>query len=141
MAEGIMRKRLTEEGLAGLDVSSMGIHAIEGNAATGPAVEVCRENAIDIGQHRSRALVPEEMKASRFIFTMEQVQSDYIDLFFPQVSDRLFMLSAWPERKRKKGHINDPVGGSIEVYRKTFRQLSGYIDELMPELLLRYGDA
>ena len=134
MAEGILRSELRKREIRGTNVSSMGIHALEGNEATGNAVEVCRENGVDIGSHRSRHLVPDELRNSRLILTMEQVQVDYITIFFPQVADRTFMLGAWPEQKSRRGTIKDPVGKSMEVYRKTFTLLQRTIDRLLPEI-------
>lgn len=133
MAEGILRAELRKRGIVE-KVSSMGIHAFEGNGATENAVEVCRENGIDISSHRSRHLVPDELKNSRLILTMEQVQVDYVSIFFPQVADQTFMLGSWPEQKSRRGTIKDPVGKSIEVYRKTFSLLQRTIDRLLPEI-------
>lgn len=139
IAEGILKKRLAENNLSNIMVASMGIHAQEGNAATESAIEVCGEHSIDISKHSSRPLVPEELKASRLIFAMEAVQVDFIDIFFPQVADRLFMLGSWPERKRKKADIDDPVGKSIGAYRKIFLQLERHIDSLLPDLQERFS--
>ena len=140
MAEGIMKKALHDNGMDDITVSSMGIHALEGNSATDYAIEVCRENGITIENHRSRPLIPEELKQSRLIFTMETVQIDYIDIFFPQVSDRLFMLASWPIRKTKKATITDPVGRSLNMYRKTFQNLQIQVDRLLPEIIRMYHD-
>jgi len=139
MAEGILKKRFLQNGFSHVDVASMGIHAQEGNSATEFAITVCREASIDIETHRSRPLDPDELKKSHLIFTMESIQVDFIDLFFPQVSDRIFMLGTWPERKRKKADIPDPVGRSINAYRKTFQHLEERIGFLMPDLLRRYA--
>ncbi|MBN1575139.1 MAG: hypothetical protein JW913_01205 [Chitinispirillaceae bacterium] len=140
IAEGIMKKKCVENGLSCLHVASMGIHAEEGNCATEFAIAVCREQSIDIEQHSSRPLIPDELKMSHLIFVMEPVQINFIDLFFPQVSDRLFMLGAWPDRKGKKATIPDPVGRPINAYRKTFQLLQQHIDNLLPELIQRYRD-
>lgn len=134
MAEGILRDRFTRAGTA-LTVSSMGIHALYDRKPTESAITVCKEAGIDISGIVSRQLIPEELKGCRYIFTMEPVQVDYIDLFFPQVSDRLFMLSTWPQRKSKKLAIADPVGKSLAVHRTVFTKISQYIDQLLPHLL------
>jgi protein-tyrosine-phosphatase len=138
MAEAILKKGLAENGLLHLAVSSMGIHAQEGEPATEFAIAVCREQGIDLERHRSRHLIPDELKMSHLILTMEPVQVDYIDIFFPQVSDRLFMLASWPDRKGKKASIPDPVGKSINAHRKTFQLLREHIDFLLPEVIERY---
>ena len=138
MAEGLLRSELSKNGMQNIAVSSMGIHAQDGNGATENAVEICSEHGIDISAHRSRHLIPEELKNSHLILTMEPVQVDYLILFFPQVAERTFMLGAWPDPKSRKATIKDPVGKSIEVYRKSFSVLQHHIDRLMPEFIERY---
>jgi protein-tyrosine-phosphatase len=140
IAEGILRKALAENRADHITVGSMGIHAQEGNSAAGNAIELCREHQIDLSGHRSRPLLPEELKASRLILAMEAVQVDFIDIFFPQVTDRLYMLGSWPERKGKKAAIADPIGKSMKAYRKCFLLLENHIMALLPELLARYRD-
>jgi protein-tyrosine-phosphatase len=112
----------------------MGIHALDGNSATENAVTVCSEHDIDISRHQSRQLVPEELKNSRLILTMEPVQVDYLTIFFPQVADRTYMLGSWPVQKSKGATIKDPVGRALPVYRKTFVLLQRTIERLMPEI-------
>jgi protein-tyrosine phosphatase len=135
MAEGVMKKKIIERGLDGITVSSMGTHAQEGNSATDHAVEVCREHGIDISQHCSRPLIPSVLKECLLILAMEQIHVDFLDLFFPQVSDRVYMLAAWPDRKSKKATIADPVGRPISAYRKTFKNLENTIDTVLPGIL------
>ena len=138
MAEGIMRAELDKNGIRHIAVSSMGIHAQDGNGATENAVDVCTEHGIDISKHRSRHLVPEELKNSHLILTMEPVQVDYITIFIPPVADRTYMLGAWPQQKTRKATIKDPVGRPIEVYRKSFDLLRQHIERLIPEMIERY---
>jgi len=137
LAEGILKGMLFKAACSAT-VSSMGIHAQDGRSATDMSVTIASEHAIDLSNHRSRPLIPEELLTSRLIFTMEPVQVDYIDLFFPQVSDRLFMLSAWPQRKNKKRTIGDPVGRSLDVHRKVFIRISEYLEALLPDLLYMF---
>ncbi len=119
----------------------MGIYAKDGEPATDLAIAVCKEHQIDLTGHRSRSLIPDELKTSRLILTMEPQQVDYIDVFFPQVSDRTYMLASWPDRKRKKTGIPDPVGGSINLHRKTFRVLEeciGFLTSVLSEEYLNF---
>jgi protein-tyrosine-phosphatase len=131
MAEGIMKKRLLAAGAATFTVASMGIRAREGNSPTDNAVAVCAEHGIDITHHRSRPLIPDELRKALLILVMEPVHVDFLDIFFPQVADRLFMLAAWPERKSRKATINDPVGKSLKTYRKTYALLDRHIERVV----------
>lgn len=139
IAEGILKLQLEKMHLTSVAVSSMGIHAVEGKSATDTAVTVCEEHGIALENHRSRPLIPDELKEAVLIFTMEAVQVEYIDLFFPQVSDRVYLLAAWPNRIERRKNINDPVGRSIAVYRKTFNQIEACIGQILPILINRFG--
>ena len=138
MAEGIMKKRFSELGRNDFVVSSMGIHGQDGSGAVSDAVQVCSENEIDISGHRARALVASELKESDLIFVMEPLQKEFISIFFPQVTDRLFLLGSWPGAESKKGIIKDPIGGAINDFRKSFNVISGHIERIIPFLWARY---
>lgn len=140
MAEGLLRKRLDEIGRYDIFVSSMGTHAQSEQKATDYAITVCSERDIDITKHLSRQLVPQELKESDLIFAMEPVHKDFLVTFFPLVKDRTFLLGSWPGPDNKKGTIKDPVGSSIENYRKTFRILSDHIERIIPFILLRFPE-
>ena len=140
MAEGVLKKRLGELGKNSIKVSSMGIHALDGRSASTSAVDVCIENKIDISGHKSRALVPGELKESDLIFVMEPVQKEFIRIFFPQVSDRLFLFGSWPGPDHKKGTIKDPIGGTMEDYRKAFKILNNHVERILPFVLARFPE-
>jgi protein-tyrosine-phosphatase len=140
MAEGIMRKRWASEVGRDLTVSSMGIHGMEKQPPTDFAIQVCAENDIDISKLRSRPLVSEELKRADVILVMEPVQKEFLKLFYPYLDDMVFMLGSWPEQIfSKKVTVKDPVGGNIKDYRKAFKNLSKYIDHIIPVLRIKYG--
>jgi protein-tyrosine phosphatase len=135
MAEGIMKKMLIERGVKDVSVLSMGVYARSGNKPTKLTLVVCKENGINIENHCSSPLVPQELKESDYIFVMELAQYEYLSTFFPQVSDRIYMLGAWPQRVDKKANIPDPIGKSLEVYRKAFLKIEECIERVIKDIL------
>lgn len=119
-------------------MSSMGTHGVEGYAATGLAVEVCRQYNIDISSHGSRHLIGEELAASDLILVMEPVHKEFLHIFFPQVYPQTFLLGCWPGKETNKGTIKDPVGGKLETYHKTFQSLFFHIERIIPFILTRF---
>ena len=138
MAEAIFRKRFIELGREDIIVSSMGTHGLENHPASEYAVKVCSEHGMDITRHRSRSLVPKELKKSDLIFTMEPDQKEFVLMFFPQVCDRVFLLGAWPGKEKRNKIINDPIGGTIYDYRKTFGIIQNHIERIIPVLFARF---
>jgi protein-tyrosine-phosphatase len=139
MAEGIMKERLFGYGRLDIAVSSMGIHGLDFKPPSAFAVQVCEENGIDISTHLSRPLFPDELRNSDLIFVMEPVHKQFIYTFFPAMEDRMFLLGSWPEKDSSKGVVGDPIGGTIEQYRKTFRKINSHIDRILPFIFERFS--
>lgn len=138
MAEGIMKERLLAYGRLDFAVSSMGIHGLDFKPPSDYAVQICHENGIDISSHLSRSLFPDELRNADLVFVMEPVQKQFIHTFFPAMADRMFLLGSWPGKDSAKGIIHDPIGGSIEQYRKTFRRIDNHINRILPYIFQQF---
>jgi protein-tyrosine-phosphatase len=132
MAEALLRENLRTVNQGDIVVSSMGIHGLDRQPPSPPAVDVCREHGVDISRHRSRPLSAEELLRADLILVMEQVQGHFIKMFFPMVAERVFLLGSWPERESRKGNIKDPIGHSRRVYLTTFETIQGHIERVAP---------
>jgi len=139
MAEGILRDRWAKIGRDDLSVSSMGIHALDGQPASEFARQVCREQGIDISAHVSRQLVYDELTAAHLILMMEQVQKEFVKTFFPRIDEKLSLLGAWPDSETRKSNIDDPMGGTLKAYRRAFDAIAFHIDRILPVLVERFG--
>ncbi|MFP4416216.1 MAG: hypothetical protein ACLFSB_02995 [Chitinispirillaceae bacterium] len=140
MAEGILRYRWGQEKRDDLRVSSMGIHGLDLQPPSKLSAQLCAEHGIDISSHRSRPLVFDELNEADFIFTMDFVQQEFIQMFFPALRQKVYLLGAWPDKPGRKNVIKDPIGGSAKVYQKTFESISYHIQRILPELLF-HADA
>lgn len=138
MAEGIFKRKVALMNRNDIQVSSMGIHAREHQNATSHAIEVCRENFIDITGHQSRPLVFEELRGADIIFVMEKFHSNFIRTFVPQAAEKLALLAHWPSKESKEHSVSDPINGKINEYRKTFKLIEFHIDRVMPFLLAEF---
>jgi protein-tyrosine-phosphatase len=141
MAEGVLRTRLINAGRADIRVSSMGIHGLDHQGASESACMVCTDKGVDLSSHISRGLVAEELKEADLIFVMEQVHKEFLRVFFPQVHDRTFMLGAWPDKESKKTNIKDPIGGTMQEYRKSCESIVNHIDRIFPYIISKFPTA
>jgi protein-tyrosine-phosphatase len=141
MAEGILKRKIALMGRTDIKVSSMGIHARENQNATSDAVQVCRENLIDISGHQSRPLVFDELRAADIVFVMEKFQLNFIRTFVPQAAEKLALLARWPAKESKEHSVPDPINGKMNDYRKTFKLIEFHIDRIMPFLLADFVPA
>jgi protein-tyrosine-phosphatase len=116
----------------------MGIHGLDFKPPSTYAIEVCNENGIDISSHLSRPLFPDELRNADFVFVMEPIHKEFIYTFFPAMQDRMHLLGSWPQKDSSKGVVSDPIGGSMEQYRKTFRKIKTHIDRILPYIFQLY---
>ena len=134
-AEGILKDRLSRIGRGDFSVSSMGIHAKDGQKASSDSLAACSEQTIDISEHISRALDYEELIRADFVFVMEAYQKQYVQMFVPDAAERVFLLGSWPAADRPKGEIPDPLGKSFGEFRRNFKTIACHIDRILPYLL------
>jgi protein-tyrosine-phosphatase len=134
MAEGILRHRWNEAGVKDRTVSSMGVQGLDDSPATELARQVCEENGIDISDHRSRPITGEELQAADLLLCMEPGHVSFINTFYPWHSERVALLGAWPGKPKRKSAVQDPIGGSLGLYRKIFSIIDSHIDRILPQL-------
>jgi protein-tyrosine-phosphatase len=135
LAEELLRMKWKSTNRKDLSVSSMGIHGLKDQPASGTMQRVCEPHGINLSNHKSRTLVFDELNRADHIFTMEMVQKEFIQLYLPHLADRIALLGAWPEADSSKHNIKDPIRGTIKDYQETFSSIDGHINRILPHLL------
>lgn len=129
MAEGLLRRALQRR-LVQLPVSSVGIGALEGQAAAPEAVALLVKFGIDISQHRGRQIRSLDVRTARLLLAMDSSHMDYI-------GDR------WPDamsRTRLLGHhgnyeIPDPYRQSEAVWEESLNLIRSGVGDWLAYLL------
>ena len=139
LAEGLCKKRLAER--LGCDVAelpargyrvlSAGLAAPPGLPAADEAEVVARSLGADLTQHASRPLTPELTAQADYLLAMTGGHLRALTEHFAAGSGRSRLLSPAGE------DVADPIGQPREVYEACARELSGYVDALVEELLAR----
>lgn len=121
MAQALMKKIRSDA-----EVESAGIFAIEGASASDGAIEAMKEKGITL-HHSSKPLTQELVDWATVIVTMTHGHKLAVLEMFPNVEHKVKTLSEYAG----KGifDIQDPFGGSVEIYKETARQ----IEELLHE--------
>lgn len=129
MAEALFR-RLVAERLGckpdevdrhGVVVASAGLAAWGGGAASSGALEAMTEMGADLSAHESQPLTEALVAQADVILTMTAAHRAAILAQFPEAGGRVAMLS--PDRH----DVLDPIGGSLDTYRKCARQIHGHL--------------
>ena len=129
MAEYLLRRRLGKQ--IDWQVGSAGLFTGNGMAASLPAVEVLREQTIDLTPHRSRVVTKDIIDAATLIVVMTVTHAVELKRRFPETQDRLYLLKSF-DPGCGGGDIPDPLGGTIAQYR-TIRD---EIEAALPDLIL-----
>ena len=129
MAEYLLRRRLGKQ--ADWKVGSAGLFAGNGIAASQPAIEVLREQAIDLTPHRSRVVTKDIIDAATLIVVMTSTHAAELKRRFPEAQDRIYLLKSF-DPGCGGGDIPDPLGGTIAQYQS----IRDEIEAALPELIL-----
>ncbi|MBQ0138121.1 MAG: low molecular weight protein arginine phosphatase [Kurthia sp.] len=128
MAEAILKSRK----IRNLEVRSAGIYTQNGGAMSPNAKAVLREHGIE-ENHQSSMVDLNYMEQADVVLTMTSAHMHALVQYFPQMANKIFTLSEYV--KGQTTDVSDPYGGSIEVYRQTFEELSKSIDALQKKIL------
>ncbi len=159
MAEGLLRHALAENGCSDVAVSSVGTWAYHGNPAMPEAVTTLEELGIDISEHHSRPIDPEELNEAALIVAMTSVHLRELKELFTEVMDKVVLLKELAEidrqtitgpasgedrlkallggsrpRWRRALDVDDPIGKPIGAYRRTVEILQEGVDVLAETL-------
>jgi protein-tyrosine phosphatase len=88
MAEGLLKRSCST-----LDISSAGLHALEGHGADPLAIEVMSEIGVDINHHVARRLTRKDAVHADLILVMESEQRREIESVFPEVRGKVFRFA------------------------------------------------
>ncbi|WP_449620799.1 low molecular weight protein arginine phosphatase [Robertmurraya sp. Marseille-Q9965] len=128
MAEAILKSK----NIPGVKVRSAGVYAADGYPASQHAQQVLQEEKMD-HQHQSAMLTKDLINWATYIFTMTESHKESVIYMFPEGKEKTFTL------KEFAGHefdwdIIDPFGGSLEMYRKTYKDIRENIDKIVERL-------
>lgn len=137
MAEAIFRTLVAERlGCAvdeierhGVVVASAGMAAWPGGRASEHALTAARELGGDLGGHESQPLTEAIVRQADVILTMTAAHRAALLAQFPEAGGRVALLS--PERQ----DVIDPIGGSLDTYRRCARQIRGHLAARLDTLM------
>lgn len=142
MAERICEKLLAEHlncpvsdlEKHGFVVLSAGLSAGFEIPASRHAVEVMRQQGLDLSDHRSQQLNETHVRFADFIFTMTRNHREAILSYWPGADTRLNVL------RLDGGDISDPIGGSLGVYEACARQMETEIAKRLDQIFEQIPD-
>ena len=118
MAMAIFMRKISNP--SGWRIESAGTWAIDGLPAAKYTQIVADEYGINLTEHLSRQVTLDILSQFNLIVTMEKNQKEALQNEFKQFSERIYYLS---EIIGGSFDIKDPIGGSIEEFYDTAREI------------------
>lgn len=114
MAAAIFNKLAAERGVDAL-AESAGLNVRSEGPASGNAILAASDLGIDLSSHVSRQVTNKMIDEADRIYTMTSYQAQLLGSMAPSAAAKISPLSDM--------NIIDPFGGSLEIYRRTAKQL------------------
>jgi len=135
MAAGGLRKLLEKDKIANIEIFSSGTGAASGFPATEYASEAARLWDADLTDHRSQPLTRELINEADLILVMTPLHAYDVINMVPDARDKTFLLKNYPESSLKGEGIDDPIGGSLDVYNQSFLEIGEELGRILPYLI------
>ncbi len=129
MAEAILKSKA----IAGVDVKSAGVFADNNSKASKHTSQVLSEQGL-VDNHVSSMLTDSQIEWATLVLTMTEGHKNVVQTRFPQARNKIYTLKEYVVRDGIDKDIIDPFGGSLELYRQTYKELTELIEELMIKL-------
>ena len=139
MAEGILKGILQQRGYdAHAQVESAGIAALPGRPASPYAIAVAAEDDVDISSHRSRQLDAEVVTQADLVLAMTPEHVSFVQSLAPDRTEVVTLKEFAAEGSRPLDvYVPDPIGGSLTMYRSSYREIKHEIERIRSELIGR----
>ena len=118
--------RVDELEAAGVRVLSAGVSARPGAPAAAEAVEVMRQQGLDLSRHRSRPLTPELIQEADLILTMTEAHRNALLDLVPSAAEKTLRLDPG-------GDVDDPIGSDATTYARTAEMIRRRLEQRLKE--------
>ncbi|GAE31296.1 low molecular weight protein arginine phosphatase [Halalkalibacter hemicellulosilyticus] len=129
MAEALLRDKMGEA----IEVKSAGLHASTMSALSEGTRTVLEEKGIFVA-HSVQELTEDLIDWADLLLTMTESHKQSIQVFFPEVKEKLFTLKEFAYDQEEDSDIADPFGGSLEQYRTVAEEIEGCLEPLIEKL-------
>ena len=131
MAAGYFRSLLAQRGIVNIEVRSAGIMTVPGLKATPEAIQVLDTVDVDLRSHSSRKLSNESVKRADLILGMSSFHVQTALRQSELTKGKTFLLKEFVDYGESNVQIADPMGGTLEVYKKCFQEVKTCCDKLI----------
>lgn len=130
MADGYLRMRLDQDGLADINVSSAGTLGFVGNHASREAIQAAKISGFSITNHKSSSITEDRTERADMVLVMSKDHATYFLSHFPHAMDKIFLLGEFSSII-PGSEIEDPIGLPLDYYLTTLDKIKNCVDNLV----------
>ena len=123
MTFGIMKKLMEDHNITGIEIRTAGVMTIPGLLPTQEVRQILEKDGIDISLHRSCQLTPELIKSAKLILGMTSFHVQMALRMAETARSKTFLLKEYVGFDAKNSQVQDPMGCTLEVYKKVYREI------------------
>lgn len=131
MAASYFRKLLLDAKVLDIEVRSAGVYTVTGLRASQEAVQIMQNEIVDLSRHRSSVLTPEMVRKADLILGMTPLHVQEALRLDKDARDKCYLLKEYSRSGMDKSQIDDPMGATLEVFKKCFREIREAVESLM----------
>lgn len=135
IAEGLMKRILSQKEIIGLQVLSAGTSASFGKEADSLAVLALKEEEVDLSSHRSQPLAADLMHKADLILTMTEKHRNEILSWFPEIRSKVFLLKQFAGIDDDNPNIYDPCTGTLGDYLSCVGEIKQALLQSLDQIL------
>jgi protein-tyrosine phosphatase len=131
MAKGYLEKLMRLRNIRHVQVNTAGVMTRNGLLPTQESVQMLSEEGEDIRSHRSKPMTAEMLENADLVLGMGAFQVQKATRTNPNAKGKTFLLKEYVGLTGRNAQISDPMGGTMEVYRKVFNEIKAAINLLI----------
>ena len=139
MAEAIARRLLAARGREDVTVASAGTAAQDGAPASEGAYLIALEHGLDLSAHRARQITTDMVAAADLVLGMSLHHVERARALGGEGKSHL--LGTYAGEPMASAQVEDPFGGDLDEYRRTFAQLETLLTAAVERLSDPQADA
>jgi protein-tyrosine-phosphatase len=133
-AAAVFTQSLADRALAGVAVSSAGLHAHPGSAADPRGLSAARAVGVNLAAHRARLLTADVVRGADVIVAMDYANQAEFLARFPDARAKLRLLGAFdPDGPRSSVEIHDPYMMDADGVRRCYDDVRRCVRGLLTE--------
>ncbi|MFH0793334.1 MAG: hypothetical protein V2A74_04810, partial [bacterium] len=131
MAAGYLRKLLDDQKIRNIEVRTAGVMTIAGLLATPESQQIMTAVGVDLSRHRSSQITPDVLKKADLILGMTPFHVQMALRMSDEAKGKTFLFKEYTRSDLKNTQIADPMGCTLEVYKKCFQEIKAGCDLLV----------